>query len=95
MTEKKPDCAAVDVVGLTDTSDKVVKESDQISIKLKIDICHLKTQTQIFKQFEIRLEDDTLNFLRPNKASNKSENKYTNTLKGVHVTPDARTAECP
>lgn len=95
MTEEKPDLAVVDVAGLADTNDKVVKESDQISIKLKIDICHLKTQTQIFKQFEIRLEDNTLNFLRPSKASNKSENKYTNSLQGVHVTPDARTAECP
>ena len=38
-----------DMSNLVETNDQLNQGADQISIKLKIDTCYLKTQTQIFK----------------------------------------------
>ena len=80
MEGSKPDLEMADVSGIVKTNDQLVKRNDQISIKLKTDICYLKTQSQSFKQFEIRLEGNTLNFSRQSKTSQKTESKFTNSL---------------
>ena len=67
---------------------------DQISIKLNVDICYLKTQNQRFKQFEMKLDGDTLNFNRQSKSHNKKVSNYTNSLKEVHITLDVQPAQC-
>ena len=81
--------------GLEKTSDQSVHRNDQISTKQKNHFCYLKTQSQSFKQFELRIEVDTLNFDRQSKSSNKTETKHTNCLQGVHIISDVRTTECP
>ena len=93
---EKPDLAIQAISNnLAQTNDKLVQETDQINISLKIDNCFLKSQNQSFKQFEIRLEDDTLNFHRQSKSSNGNESKYSNSLLGVHIISDARPVQCP
>ena len=58
------------------------------------DFCFLKTKKQTLKRFEVRLEGDTLNFLRQSKSSSKPDSAYNNSLIGAHITLDGQKTQC-
>ena len=83
-----------DANALAETNDQI-DQNRNMSVKLKHDTCHLKTQKKSLKQFEIRLDGDTLILIRPSKSSRTKDSKYTHNLNEVHVVLHERPAQCP
>ena len=62
--ESKKVVAFAEVADNAETTEIVIGEKNDKSAMLQPDFCFLKTKKQTLKQFEIRLDGDTLNFLR-------------------------------
>ena len=95
MIDEIPELMMADVTNFEKTSDHPAHRNDKVSNNQQIDVCYLKTQSESFREFELRLEGDTLNFDRQSKSSNTTETKHTNSLRGAHVISDDQPTECP